>query len=92
MGQLVGVAEAARLLGVSRAVLQRRIRNGELRTFEGRVDMAELCQCYPGLLLDGSAEMERVSQIREAAFGRRVREAAIPDSDLLENQVRKLHT
>lgn len=92
MGQLVGVAEAARLLGISRAALQRRIRDGELATFEGRVDMAELCRCYPGLLLEKSAELERVSLIRESAFGRRVREAAIPETDLLENQVRKLHT
>ncbi|WP_455212524.1 helix-turn-helix domain-containing protein, partial [Kaarinaea lacus] len=38
----MGVAKAAKLLGVSRDNLQQLIRRGDLQTFEGQVDLEAL--------------------------------------------------
>lgn len=89
MGQQVGVAKAAHMLGVSRHDLQRLIHDGDLRTFEGLVDMDELRQRYPALALKDDPVMERIDLIRGTAFGRRVRETIMPDTDSLQIQLRK---
>lgn len=92
MGQQVGVAKAAHLLGINRHDLQRLIREGDLHTFEGQVDLDEVRHCYPALALDDDPVTERINMIRGAAFGRRVREAVMPDTDALEVQLRKRTT
>jgi len=89
MGQQVGVAKAAHLLGVSRHDLQRLIHDGELNTFEGQVDMEELRQRYPALALSDDPVKERIDLIRGTAFGRRLRETITPDTDCLQIQLRR---
>jgi CDP-4-dehydro-6-deoxyglucose reductase len=89
MGQQVGVAKAAHMLGVSRHDLQRLIHDGELHTFEGQVDLDELRQRYPVMALKDDPIKERVDLIRGTSFARRVRETVIPDPDTLQNQLRK---
>lgn len=89
MGQLVAVAKAIRMLGIDRHALQELIRNGDLPTFEGRVDLDELRQRYPSLALDDSSMLERTRLLRETAFSRRVRETVMPDQDVLARQFKK---
>ena len=89
MGQQVGVAKAAHVLGVSRHELQRLIHDGDLQTFEGQVDMDDLRQRYPALALKDDPIKERIDLIRGTAFARRVRETVTPDKDALEVQLRK---
>ena len=89
MGQHVGISKAAHLLGVDRHDLQRMIRSGELHTFEGDVDLDELRHHYPTMALDEDLMVERVSLIRGAAFGRRVRETIMPDTDELQTKLQK---
>lgn len=89
MGQQVGVAKAAHMLGVSRHDLQRLILDGELNTFEGQVDLDELRQRYPALALSDDPVKERIDLIRGTAFARRIRETVMPDSDALQIQLRK---
>ena len=89
MGQQVGVAKAAHMLGISRHDLQRLIHDGDLNTFEGQVDMDELRQRYPALALKDDPVKERIDLIRGTAFGRRLRETLIPDTDSLQIQLRK---
>lgn len=89
MGQRVGVAKAAHLLGVSRHDLQRLIHDGDLSTFEGQVDLDELRQRYPILALSDDPVKERIDLIRGTAFGRRVRETLVPETDTLEIQLRQ---
>lgn len=92
MGQQVGVAKAAHLLGVSRHDLQRLILDGELKTFEGQVDLEELRQRYPALALSDDPVKERIDLIRGTAFGRRVRETLVPETDSLQIQLRRNNT
>lgn len=92
MGQRIGVARTAQLLGISRRELQALIRSGELSSFDGELDYDELKSRYPRLKLDGSPALERAYFIRKTAFSRRVRETVTPDRDALETQLRKYMT
>ena len=90
MSQRLGVARAARLLGVSRVTLQQLIRNGELSTFEGQVDLDELTERFPGLAFNQSPMLERASIIKESAFGERVKQRVAPNTDTLQQQIKQL--
>ena len=89
MGQHVGVSKAAHMLGVDRHDLQQMIRTGDLHTFEGALDMDELRHHYPTMALDENMMVERVKLIRGAAFGRRVSQTILPDTDKLEIKLHK---
>jgi len=90
MSQRLGVAKAARLLGVSRVTLQQLIRNGELSTFEGEVDLDELCERFPGLAFNKSPMLERTRIIKDSAFAERIRQHVAPDTDTLQQQIKQL--
>lgn len=92
MGQQVGVAKAAHVLGISRHELQQLIHDGDLNTFEGQVDLDALRQRYPTLALKDDPIKERIDLIRGTAFARRVRQTVTPDKDELEVQLRKRTT
>lgn len=80
---LLTVTRAARLLGVTRAVLQKKIQSGEIISFDGMVMVESLLACYPDAQLEDDAEYARVAKIRELAFGKRVFERAMPDAEVL---------
>ena len=90
MANRVGIAKAARLLGMSRATLQKLIRSGELPTFEGQVDYDELRERFPALAFNQSPEVERARIIKDTAFGERVQERVAPTTDSLNKQIRRL--
>lgn len=81
--ELLTLSRAARLAGVTRGVLQKRIRDGQLPSFEGLVRVDDLVRAFPETQLEDNAELARVSQIKERAFGRRVYERALPDKEVL---------
>jgi|GEM_PF-921411 len=85
----VTVAKAAHVLGIDRHELQHMIRNGDLHAFEGLVDLSELRQRFPSLVLEEDPVFAEVQLIRAAAFGRRVRETVTPDSDELEHRLKR---
>lgn len=89
MGQQVGIAKAAHMFGIDRHDLQRLIRNGEIHTFEGAVDLDELREHYPAMALDENIMVERVNLIRGASFARRVRSRVMPETDELEIRLHK---
>jgi CDP-4-dehydro-6-deoxyglucose reductase, E3 len=89
MGRQVGVAKAASTLGISRHELQRLIHDGDLHTFEGQVDLDELRHRFPTLAMQDDPVKERVDLIRGTAFSRRVTSTVAPDTDTLENQLRR---
>ena len=47
MPRLITLSRAARLVGVKRGALQTRIRQGQLRTFEGELLLSDLLHAYP---------------------------------------------
>ena len=89
MTQWVELAKAVRKLGINRHELQKLIHDGELTTFEGKIDLDELQHCYPVLALEQSPIMEQVQLIKRSAFTRRVTQAVQPDLDDLESQLHR---
>ncbi len=94
MGQLLTVSRAARLIGVSRGALQKKIQDGELQSFEGKVDVAELTGVFPQAKVEDNAMLERIERIIETAFQRskseQVRQLLAPDLHTLAARVAAL--
>ena len=70
MSQLLTLTRAARLVGITRGVLQRRIKRGELATFEGMVTLEELLRAYPEAesRVADDAVLERLERIKDNAL------------------------
>ena len=90
MSRLLTLTRAARLAGVARGALQKKIISGELRTFEGMVAPVDLLRAYPEIRMDDNTVMERFTQIKDSAFSLRVRERIMPDPDVLMARVSEL--
>jgi CDP-4-dehydro-6-deoxyglucose reductase, E3 len=87
MAQWVTIWRAAQLVQVPRGVLQQRVRAGELELSEGLVSTERLLELYPQMRLPESGMLERVAQIRDEAFGRRVRERLLPSQEVLAQRL-----
>ncbi len=83
MSQFLTLSRAARLVGATRGALQKRIKAGELATFEGMVAASDLRRVFPDAHLDEDSALERYALIRDAAYTRRLRERILPDPEVL---------
>ncbi len=83
MPQLLTLIRAARLVGSTRGALQRKIKLGELETFEGMVRAEDLLRAYPDARLEDNTVIERMAQIKDGAFSKRIRERLLPDAEIL---------
>ena len=87
MSHQVSVWRAAQLVGVARGVLQQQVRAGALILNEGFVSTDALLRLYPSAKLEESGLLERVTQIRDEAFGKRVRERLLPSQEVLAQRL-----
>ncbi len=87
MSHQVSIWRAAQLVGVARGVLQQQVRDGALVVNEGFVSTEALLRLYPGAELEESGMLERVTQIRDEAFGKRVRERLLPSQEVLAQRL-----
>ena len=83
MPQLLNLSRAARLVGVTRVALQKKIKEGVLASFDGMVAAEDLLRVYPDIQFEDNTAFERVAQIKEKAFGKRVFERSLPDKEVL---------
>lgn len=91
MARLVTLSRAARLVGVKRATLQKRIQDGDLSTFEGQLYLSELLRAYPQAKVEDSGMLDRAEQIIERAMGRAMRDTDnLPDAEVLATRVAAL--
>lgn len=90
MANLLSLSRAARLAGVARGALQRRIKEGELDSFDGMVDADELLRVFPDTQLEDVSELERVARIKDRAFGKRVFERSLPDKEVLAARINEI--
>jgi CDP-4-dehydro-6-deoxyglucose reductase len=91
MDRLLSVSRAARLVGTTRGALQKRIRNGELTSFEGQVRLSDLGELYPDVQLEDESMLEKVEQIIERAFQQvRTGKTTAPDMRTLATRVTEL--
>ena len=88
MPRLITLSRAARLVGVKRGALQKKIREGELRTFEGELLLSDLLHVYPQTQVEDSSMLERVEQIMEQAVHKAIRTPDdAPNSDALAARI-----
>jgi len=87
MSHWLTVWRAAQLVGVSRGVLQQRVRNGELPISDGLVSTEALLRLYPRAQLEDGGASEQVARIKELAFARRVRERVLPSQEVLAQRL-----
>lgn len=87
MSALLSLSRAAQLLGVSRASLQARIRDGSLTSFDGQISLAELQSVFPDFEVENSGAFEKIEDIKKNAFGRRIRERALPSQEVLAQRI-----
>ncbi len=87
MAQHISVWRAAQLLGLARSVLQRQVRSGALVLEDGMVSTDVLQRLYPQARLEETGMLERVTQIRDDAFGKRVRERLLPSQEVLSQRL-----
>jgi CDP-4-dehydro-6-deoxyglucose reductase, E3 len=78
---------AAQLVGVTRGALQQQVRDGHLELSEGLVSTESLLALYPQVRFEEHGLLERVVQIRDEAFGRRVRERLLPSQEVLAQRL-----
>ncbi len=90
MSQLLTLSRAARLVGVTRGALQKKIKNGELTTFEGKVSSSDLLRVYPQARLEDNTVLERMTFIRDSSVATRYHEQLLPNADVLAARLTEL--
>lgn len=83
------LGHVARLTGAPRSRLQEMARAGELATFDGSVEIAEVLRAFPDIRLTDDTEILRVEAIKAAAAGKSP-EAALPDAMVLLGRLEAL--
>jgi len=79
MDRLVSISRAAKLVGVSRGNLQRKIQDGELESFEGQLRLSDLADSFPNARLEDNSMLEKLERIIEnAAVRARNRPRTLP--------------
>ncbi|MEW6133358.1 MAG: 2Fe-2S iron-sulfur cluster-binding protein [Pseudomonadota bacterium] len=87
MSQQLAISRAAKLIGISRATLQKRIKEGGLHSFDGTISTEELLQLYPDLKLEDSGLFEQTRRIKEEAFRRRIMDRTLPAKEVLAERL-----
>jgi CDP-4-dehydro-6-deoxyglucose reductase len=90
MSHLLPLSRVVKLVGRPRHALQEMIRSGTLSTFDGMVELDELLRAFPEVAWDDDAEFRRVTEIKDKAFAKRVRERALPDKEVLVARLNEL--
>ncbi|MHB8563851.1 MAG: 2Fe-2S iron-sulfur cluster-binding protein [Acidiferrobacteraceae bacterium] len=90
MPEWLSLTRAARLIGVTRGMLQKKIQQGELVTFEGKVAISDLVTAYPAARIEDNSAIERFTRIKDNAFAHRVRERILPDPEVLLARIEAL--
>lgn len=78
MARYLTLSRAARLAGVKRGALQKKISDGELPTFEGMIELSDLLQAYPDAHVEDTAMLTHVEDIKSRAVPRSLRETSGP--------------
>lgn len=90
MAKLLNLHRAARLVGVTRGALQKKIQDGELDAFDGMVALEALHSVYPEATLESDLMLEETALIKEHAFSRRIADHTLPDKEVLAARLHEL--
>jgi len=89
MPNTLSLSRAARLAGVSRGELQKRIRKEDAKTFEGQLTLEVLLELYPHINMDADPVLERVQHIKTSAKPKRhYSDGWMPDPEVLMSRLK----
>ena len=91
MGQRIGVAKVAKLLGIKRGDLNKRLQAADIPTFEGEVDY-EKVRCIAPSLNFGDPAVRRAQYMREDTSKTFHKDQATLEREALEHEVKHLTT
>ena len=87
MSRFVSLSRAAKLVGISRGALQKKIHNLELKSFEGQVNLDDIEKIYPDAQIEDNHIIEDLEKIVELALkrarGEKLAKLLSPDSHTL---------
>ncbi len=90
MGEQIGVSKAARMLGVKRADLNKRLDSAGISTFEGEVDFEKVKCIAPSLDIEAPEFLDRIQCIRENAAKPVAPPPSSNDPRVLADEVQRL--
>jgi len=90
VAQLLTLSKAARIVGVKRDILQVKIRQGELNTFEGLLNLDELIRLYPHTQVEDDFMLERVSNIKANAIHKLRDDVDSGNTSILSNKIQEM--
>lgn len=82
MSRLMNLSRAARLVGVTRVALQKKIKDGVLPSFEGMVSEEGLLRVYPDTQFEDNTVFEPIGRGKTVGFGVRALEH-LPNKEVL---------
>lgn len=89
MAHLIPLSRLARLVGQPRSALQKLAQSGELKTFDGAVELDEVLRLFPDITLEDERELTRVAEIKEQALTKQAR-TELPDAEVLYERLKTL--
>ena len=87
MPKLLTASRAARLVGVTRGAIQKKILNDELDTFEGMVTVSALLRAYPDVQLEDDSALERVKRIKTVSTPGSREQIGLPPPEVLATRL-----
>lgn len=90
MSHLIPLSRLARLVGQPRSLLQQMAQRGELKTFDGQVEIDEALRHFPDVTFDNETEIRRVEEIKAKAVNKTATRAELPDAVVLYERLRAL--
>ncbi len=89
MNHLLSLSQAARMVGVRRKTLQTMVQEGRLSVFEGSIRMSELLKEFPDASPEGSAMVDKMQRIRDAALFK-IQHDSLTDAESLAAEAHRL--
>jgi len=90
MSQPLSISRAARLAGVTRGELQKKIRDEGLETFEGKVAVEDLVRLYDHIDVDSDPVFEKVQRIKARARPKsKYTDGLLPDAATLMSRLKQ---
>jgi len=91
INRYLSLSQAARLAGIKRRTLQKRIQDGDILTFEGMVSLEELLKAYPQTEVEDNTMIEHSKHIKHAAYNKLLHDSNnMPNSEVLSTRVATL--
>jgi CDP-4-dehydro-6-deoxyglucose reductase, E3 len=93
MPQLLPLSRAARLAGVTRSELQKKLRDNNIEAFEGKITVSNLLAIYPDADLESDPVFERIQQIKADARPKRdYSDGWLPEPEVLMTRLKEINS